>query len=188
MLWAIEVDKCRRSKLADLPGLAECHRLAFPGSLSTAQGSAFSRKMLEWYIEADRGVMFHVEEQGRIIGYCGGIIIRVPGLPGAVTSITQYAFWHFVRAYLRRPWLIFHPENLKRREYIIRNILIRAGLVRAGNTAAVKATDTQVERHRPCWGLVVIGIEPTFQGNGLGGEMGGWRCDARAKPCSCEKN
>ena len=100
------------SQLADLPQLAECHIKTFPGSLSSHQGLGFVRKMLEWYIAAERGVMFHVVAEGRIVGYSGGIKIYEPGLPGAITSISQYAFWAFVRAYLKKPWLLFQGRGL----------------------------------------------------------------------------
>jgi ribosomal protein S18 acetylase RimI-like enzyme len=161
------MDECRISELTDLPQLAQCHTRAFPGSLSSHQGPGFVMKMLEWYIMAERGVMFHVMADGQIVGYCGGIRIHEPGLPGAVTSISQHSFWAFVRAYLKKPWLILHPENLKRRGYIARNILIRLRPKKA-RTSISQATR---EEFRTSWGLVVIGVAPDCQGRGIGGRM-----------------
>ena len=73
----------RNSEAADLTAVAGCHRKAFPKSLASRQGMAFVRKMLEWYLVADRGVLFHVENsEGKISVYCGGIITLHPGMPG----------------------------------------------------------------------------------------------------------
>lgn len=161
------MDACRVSELDDLPRLAECHMRAFPRSLSTVQGKAFVQKMLEWYIASPRGVMFHVEKDDRVVGYCGGIKIGEPGLPGAVTSISQHSFWAFVCAYVKKPWLLFHPENLKRWRYIARNLLIRIGFTRA----EASVSTLQKEAFKSSWGLVVIGVTPDSQGKGFGGEM-----------------
>lgn len=159
--------ECRMSRLEHLPALAAVHARAFPDALSTRQGPAFVARMLEWYVVADRGVLFHVEEEGEIVGYCGGIRSHRPGEPGAFTSISQYAFWSFVRAYLRRPWLLFHPENLRKRAGIARNLVIRLGLRRSAPRPEPRAH----EAFRSYWGLVVIGVDPARHGRGYGGVL-----------------
>lgn len=158
---------CRVSVLDDLPRIAECHMKAFPHSLSTLQGADFVIKMLEWYIVSKRGVIFHIEQDERVVGYCGGIVIKSPGLPGAVTSISQYSFWAFVFAYVKKPWLVFHLENLKRWRYIIRNLLIRIGMRRTEG----KVSPEQQKAFKSSWGLVVIGVIPLAQGKGNGREL-----------------
>jgi len=78
--------KLQQSQFKDLPEIVDCHKDAFPDSLSSKQGSRFISKMMEWYISSDRGVMFHVcDEEGKIAGYCGGIVTKDPGLMGACT-------------------------------------------------------------------------------------------------------
>lgn len=151
------------SELSDLPQIGECHKRAFPKALSTRQGDRFISKMMEWYITSDRGVLFHLTEGNRIIGYCGGIITLHPGQHGAVSSIAQYAFGEFVRAYLRKPWLFFHKENIKKSSYIFRNILYKLGLAKAK-----KASTESIKNFESFMGLVVIGVDPDFQGKGLG--------------------
>lgn len=157
--------KLQKSQLSDLPEIVECHKDAFPDALSSKQGSAFISKMMEWYISSDRGVLFHVyDEQSEMAGYCGGIITRKPGLLGAVSSISQYAFNDFFKAYLRKPWLLFHPENLKKLPYILKNLLIKLGLKKkVVQVSAKKETD-----FKAFMGLVVIGVKNKYHGKGYG--------------------
>jgi GNAT superfamily N-acetyltransferase len=121
--------------------------------------------MMEWYISSDRGVLFHVyDEEGEMAGYCGGIVTRKPGLLGAVSSISQYAFKDFLKSYLRKPWLLLHSENLKKFPYIVKNLLIKFGLKKKVRQVSTKdAADFQ-----PFMGLVVIGVKNKYHGKGYG--------------------
>ncbi len=157
------------TRIEDLPEIVSCHKDAFPDSLSTKQGDRFISKMMEWYIVDERGVLFHIkDDKGDIAGYCGGIITRQPGLLGAVSSISQYAFNQFLLAYLRKPWLIVHPENIKKAPYIVRNLRIKLGLRRK-----VKKIDQSGEQELfiPFMGLVVIGVRNSYHGKGFGSKL-----------------
>jgi GNAT superfamily N-acetyltransferase len=156
--------ECKISTPEDLPRLVDCHLSAFPEALSSKLGRSFAEKMFEWYIVADRGILIHLEKDGQVIGYCGGIRVHEPGLPGAFTSISQHAFWVFVFAFVRRPWLLFHPENVKKRAGIVRNVLVRSGLRRA-STSVLPAIR---ESFSPNWGLVVIGVRSDRRRHGHG--------------------
>ena len=154
--------ECKLSTLEDLPKLADCHVSAFPYALSSRLGRRFTKKMLEWHIVDVRGVLFHMEKDGKVIGYCGGIKVHEPGKPGAFTSISQYAFWVFVLAYLRRPWLLLHRENTGKRAGMLRNILLRFGL----GSASTKVKPGARERFCANWGLVVIGVHSDYRHQG----------------------
>ena len=156
---------CQDTKHSDLVALVKCHEKAFPEALSTKLGHKFCSKMLSWYIESDRGIMFHIEKDGEILGYVGGITIRKPGMPGSATSITQHSFKEFVWAFILRPWLFFHPENLKRFSFIRRNIKLKLRLIR--NNPSSPLTEVKPE-FIPSMGLVVIGVSPENQGKGYG--------------------
>ena len=157
--------KCIDSQLSDLDLIVRSQMSAFPESLSTMLGKSFTKKMLSWYIESERGIMFHVEDRGSIAGFVGGIMTREPGIPGAATSITQHSFNAFVLAFLLRPWLIFHSENLKRFSFIRRNIKLKLRL--KGSMRSSPANKT-VNSFIPFMGLVVIGVSPEHQGKGYG--------------------
>jgi GNAT superfamily N-acetyltransferase len=157
--------KIQKSQLSDLPEIVGCHKDAFPDALSSKQGTLFIFKMMEWYINSDRGVLFHVcDDQGEMAGYCGGIVTRKPGLLGALSSIAQYAFYNFLKSYLRKPWLFFHPENLKKFPSIVKNLLIKFGLKkRVQLVSSEKNADFQA-----FMGLVVIGVKNKYHGKGYG--------------------
>ena len=156
---------CINTKKSDLVTLVRCHQSTFPDALSTKLGTRFTSKMLSWYIESDRGIMFHLEQDGEIVGYVGGIVTKRPDLPGAATSSTQHSFKTFVLAFLIRPWLIFHPENRTRFSFIWRNIKMKLGMRnRSHKTSITDAT----KNFTPFMGLVVIGVSPKHQGKGYG--------------------
>ena len=155
----------QQSTLSDLPEIVDCHKDAFPDALSSKQGSAFISKMMEWYIINDRGVLFHVyDEKGEMAGYCGGIITRTPGLLGAVSSISQYAFYAFLKAYVYKPWLLFHPDNVRKLPYIIKNVLIKLGLKKT----VVQVSAKKETEFKAFMGLVVIGVKNKYHGKGYG--------------------
>ncbi len=150
-----------KTKHFDIDRIAECYVSAFPDTLSSKLGRKFLLKMFEWYVVSDRGFIFHSEQNNIITGFCGGIITKKPGLPGAITSISQYAFNTFVFSYLFKPHLIFHPQNLKKINYIIKNILIKLKIIKAEKKVSKN-------NFQPFCGLVVIGVKKSFQGQGLG--------------------
>lgn len=157
--------KCINTTESDLDALVRCHRSAFPDALSTKLGHKFCSRMLSWYIESDRGLMFHLGQEGDVLGYVGGIIIRVPGLPGAATSITQHSFKAFIWAFMLRPWLFFHSENLKRISFIWRNVKLK---LRSDRKSPNVSTPVVPQNFIPSMGLVVIGISSEYQGKGFG--------------------
>lgn len=155
-----------KSQIRDLPDLTRCHRKAFPYSLSSLQGDRFCKKMLEWYIVSDRGILFHIVENEKVVGYCSGIITKFPGLPGAITSISQYAFYEFIYAFIKKPWLLFHSENLKKRKTIISNVRLKFLKKKDYNDH-----HKQRSHFSTYYGLVGIGVLPDCQGKGYGSLM-----------------
>jgi GNAT superfamily N-acetyltransferase len=155
--------ECSTSKVKDLRKLAECHRKAFPQSLSSKLQLNFTEKMLSWYLNDPRGVLFHIEMNNEILGYCGAIKTKLPGLEGSTTSMVQYSFYSMLKALAIKPWLLFHEENLKRIPLIKKNILLKLGL-KQKNKLSVQSNEDFI----PFWGLVVIGVDPAFQGKGIG--------------------
>ena len=149
----------------DLQAIANCHRSAFPESLSSKLGLSYCRKMLSFYLENERGILFHLEEGGVVFGYCGGIRNRIPGQHGSATSMTQHTFRSLVLNLMFRPWLIFHHEILANFPLIIKNIKLRFYTT---NRSKSQPQPSSIKEFIPSMGLVVIGVSPKHQGKGYG--------------------
>jgi len=149
----------------DLIKIAQCHKKAFSKSLSSKLGLRYCIKMLSFYIEDNRGVLFHIIEGDTVTGYCGGLMNRVPGLHGSATSVTQHTFRSLVLNILIRPWLVFHPEIRMNFPLIIKNLKLRLFGLDSRETANIQA---QNKEFVPSMGLVVIGVSPDHQGKGFG--------------------
>jgi len=154
------------TRKCDIESIAACHRKAFPNSLSSKLQPSFSIKLLTWYLDNPRGVIFHIEEKGEILGYCGGIKTNSPELEGSSTSMAQYTFKLMVQSLFFKPWLIFHEENFNRIPLILKNVLLKIGLKQKKKNISIK-----LDRFVPFWGLVVIGVIPSHQGKGIGSEL-----------------
>ncbi len=157
-----------QTEISDLSTVAQCHMTAFPKSLSTRLGRSYCARMLSWYIESDRGLLFHLAEGNEVLGYCGGIINRFPGEPGSATSMTQHTFSSLVLKLMFRPWLVFHKEILANGPLIIRNIRLRF-ISRSSKRRSLNYTATR--DFIPSIGLVVIGVSPLYQRKGYGSAL-----------------
>lgn len=150
----------------DLPRLAKCHRTAFPKTLSTAMGQLYVEKMLEWYLVDDRAFIFLLEEDGQCVGYCGGMKFDGTRRAGSASSMIQHSYNAAVKAILSRPWLLVHPEFISKYRLMLKNVWKRmmSGKEPQSNPPLPVPAD-------PHAGLVVIGVNPFYQGKGYGSKL-----------------
>lgn len=151
------------SSFADLKEIARCHIASFPQSLSSNLGLAYCTKMLEWYLSSDNKFLFHIKETKGIAGYCGGFV-RKGELHGSSTGMTQYASQAGIKALLLRPWLLAHPKFQKNYKFIWRNLVL---LFKQHPKALMDSPKIEPTKELTA-GLVVIGVDPKFQGKGYG--------------------
>ncbi len=151
------------SSADDLKAMAQCHRSAFPKSLSSKLGLKYCKKMLQWYIVSPNRFLFHLQQDNTIIGYCGGFI-RNGEQHGSSTGMTQHAFRQGIFSLLSRPWLLLHPEIKKNYRFLQRNLLLRFKGNNAPKSKPVKDSTLNILTA----GLVVIGVEPASQGKQYG--------------------
>lgn len=152
----------------DLPRLAQCHRSAFPKSLSTAMGQTYVEKMLEWYLKDDRAFIFLLEDNGRCVGYCGGLKFDGTARAGSASSMIQHSYQQAVNTFMRKPWLFFHPEMLPKYRLALRNVFRRITKSFGVNERTQLLKKNDLEAHT---GLVVIGVDSKWQGKGYGSLM-----------------
>ncbi len=149
-----------------LPAIARCHRAAFPHALATALGQRYVARMLSWYLSSDKTFIFHIEDdQGRVAGYCGGMVSDGSLGTGSASGMAQHTFWAAVWAFVTHPWVFFHPEVRAKWPVLWKNILMKLGLRKR-----VHFSPEQKEKmaREPQVGLVVIGVDPAHQGKGYG--------------------
>lgn len=154
------------SSLSDLPRIATCHISAFPEALSTALGKRYVRHMLSWYLSSDKTFLFHAEDdQGNCAGYCGGIVSDGTLPTGSASGMAQYTFKQAIWAFLTHPWVLFHPEIRAKWPLLWKNIKMKLGL-----SPRVHFSEEQKQKmaREPQVGLVVIGVDPKYQGKGYG--------------------
>ncbi len=150
----------------DLIKIAHCHVAAFPKSVTSLLGVKVVASMLQWYLSASNKFLFYVEENGNVTGYCGGFIHDGSDAYGSGSGMTQFGFNQAAGAFVKRPWLLLHPEVRNKYPFIFRNVLRKLKLIQEKPMREV-AAPVQVEQPLTA-GLVVIGVRPNLQQKGLG--------------------
>lgn len=154
------------ASFSDLEKIVSCHRLAFPTTLSSRLGKTVSRKALEWYIGHDNQFLLWLEENGKCVGYVGGMISDGTQVHGSASSMIQHTFKEATLALAIRPWLWFHPEIISRYKLIAKNVYFK--LIGYNRSMKNRKRHVHVEPHV---GLVVIGVHPDNQGKGYGAKL-----------------
>ncbi len=150
------------SQHSDLQKLAECHQRAFPKSLSSRMGKVYLSKMLEWYIVSPKAFIFHLVVDDEVVGYCGGIVVDGELATGSASAMTQHSFNSAVKSIVLRPWLLFHPELLKKYSFVLRNLFYRF------KKPEISELEKAEKQNDPYTGLVVIGVNQKHHGIGYG--------------------
>lgn len=155
-----------RSSEKDLKKIAICHTKAFPKSLATALGRNYVQHMLSWYLSSGKTFMFHLEsDTGICLGYLGGMVTDGSLGTGSSSGMAQYSFRAAIIAIMLRPWVFFHPEVRGKWPLLWKNILMK---FRLKPMVHFNAEQKQKMVLAPKAGLVVIGVDPVFQGHGFG--------------------
>lgn len=151
------------AKQEDIERIARCHCLAFPNSLSSALGINYVSVMLNWYLSDKNAFLFCLQQNEQVLGYCGGMVKTVWGV-GSASSMAQFSFDAGVKVFLRKPWLVFHSEMRAKYPFLIKNIINRFF-----RKDKLKGDASVV--FEPYIGLVVIGVDPQYQGKGYGSQL-----------------
>ena len=147
-----------------LPQLAKCSISAFPDSLSSLLGEKYVAKILEWFLISNDRFLFWIELENNIVGFVGG----AKGA-GSTSSMLQHAFWTGFFAFLVRPHLIFNYSLIRKKKLIINNILKRISSLFIRSQKTNKNVTHNIYNHS--MGLVVIGVNPLFRKQGVGGAL-----------------
>ena len=143
-----------------LDRLADCHIHCFPDSFATKLGKQYVRKTLEWFLVSNNRLLFHIEIENKIAGYCGSFIPSGFG-DGSSSGMLQYAFKEAVFGMLKKPWLFLNKEIISFYPFIIKNIRQKI----FGKKKISRTQINEYKNYQPHVGLVVIGVEPFFRGS-----------------------
>lgn len=139
----------------------------FPDSLATKLGFAYVQKTFDWYLVNLNRFLFHVEIDGKVVGYCGGFIPLKPG-DGSSSGTLQHAFNHAIKGLLKKPWLLFHAEVKPHYPFLWRNILRKV----TGKMKPAPSPSSGIGKpFQQYCGLVVIGVLPGYRGQGIAQQL-----------------
>ena len=149
------------AKQEDLKAIAACHLAAFPDSFASKLGPAYLEKMYGWYLANPYTFLYYLSVDGTLSGYFGGLLVGGSVRVGSASGMTQFSFNAAIKALLVRPWLLFHPELLSRLKFILKNFRMKF-------LGMPNRKSREVEKQA---GLVVIAIDPGYQGRGYGSRL-----------------
>lgn len=151
----------KNSQREELPDIAFCHIACFPKSLATRLGKSYVQRTLDWFLVNPNRFLFHVVQDGKVAGYCGGFKPLKPG-DGSSSGMLQHAFNQAVKGILRNPFLVFHPEVRQHYPFLWMNIKRKI----TGEARPFKPVSA-AKPFTPFVGLVVIGVLPAYRGKGI---------------------
>jgi ribosomal protein S18 acetylase RimI-like enzyme len=147
-----------------LKQLAEVHKAAFPGSLSSAMGKKYLKAMLSWYFDSPSAFLYYAEKDNRILGFVGGFLNDGSAQTGSSSSMLQHSFKQAVTTFFLKPWLFFHPQMFKKYRLAFKNL---KRFFNKDKHIALKPRPASTH----FTGLVVIAVHPDFHGKGVGSKL-----------------
>lgn len=150
----------------DLVEIAKCHQKTFPDALTSKMGVHYLSRIFSWYLSTDKAFLFFLKENDQVVGYAGGMLVDGTLAHGSASSLTQHTFNDAIKALMFRPWLLLHRDFVSRYALFTRNIVRRLR-----NEFRKTEVRSAVAPKEPHVGLVVIGVDPLFQGKGFGSTL-----------------
>ena len=143
-----------------LSSVAVCHIASFPLSFGTKLGLAYTKKSLEWFLAGNNRFLFHISNDDKVIGYCGGFQSKGLG-DGSTSGMMLYAMKEAAIGMIKKPWLFFHKDIIRFYPLIIKNIFKKLTGKKSSSFSSVE-TNNKLS----AVGLVVIGVHPDYRGKG----------------------
>jgi len=150
------------STTKNLESIAQCQIECFPQSFNTKLGKKFVTKSLSWFLAKENRFLFFIENDAKVVGFCGGFIPAFYG-DGSSSGMLQHAFKEACWGIVKNPFLLFNAELKKHYPFITRNILKKLKL-RKTTAVNTKPENFVMENYMS---LVVIGVHPISRGTGV---------------------
>jgi ribosomal protein S18 acetylase RimI-like enzyme len=138
----------------DLVQVASLHCKAFKDYMNVALGRAYITAMIDWFRRSPEGIAIGVyTEDAKLLGYTVGVPLTE--MPRLSRDLLSSAVWGFIT----HPWLCLQPR-------FIRRVASRLKQSISKETGAEWG-----ELPEPAMGLFGIAVDPTAQGQGIGGKL-----------------
>jgi ribosomal protein S18 acetylase RimI-like enzyme len=138
----------------DLPQVAALHCKAFEDYMNVALGRAYITAMIDWFRRSPEGIAIGAyTEDAKLLGYTVGVPLTE--MPRLSRELLHSAIWGFIT----HPWLCLQPR-------FIRRVASRLQQSISKETGAEWG-----ELPEPAMGLFGIAVDPTAQGQGIGGKL-----------------
>lgn len=139
----------------------------FPHSLSTQLSKQYVQQTFDWFLAHPNRFLFHLEKEGKVVGYCGGFVPTRAG-DGSSSGMLQHAFSQALTGLLLHPWLLWHSELKPHYAFLWRNIKQKV----TGKIIAAPIPENALPKpFSPYCGLVVIGVHPAYRGAGVARQL-----------------
>ena len=149
--------------LEELKAIAHCHAICFPKSRSTNLGKKYIEKTFEWYLLQSNRKLIYIELDGKVAGYCG-YFFHVNEDSGSTTGMFQHAFKTAIKSLILKPWVLLNLNiNTSTMRFMVKQLYLK---VLKTLTKKENKILTKTQEVKTC-GLVVIGVNPEFQGSGV---------------------
>lgn len=156
------------ASIGSLNRIAKCHISSFPKSLSSKLGIGFVTDILGWYLSSPNNFLFFLVENKIVVGYCGGYLKDGSENYGAASGMTQVGFNSAFYSLIKKPWLFFHLDLVKKYPFVFKNIIRKFGFLKE---EPLHKEIKDFDFDNLICGLVVIGVHPKFRKKGIGSKL-----------------
>src|SRR5215831_1345561 len=112
------------TQFSQINNIVGCHRKCFPSSLSSRLGPDYLQKTFEWFLTGNNKFLFHINEGGVAVAYCGGFMSEHKG-EGSTSGMMLYAMREAVWGIFSHPHLLFNKEVVSFYPLILKNFFKR---------------------------------------------------------------
>lgn len=147
------------ARLSDLPGIADCHTLAFKGRFMTRMGHHWLCGLYRYFIRhRDSVCVVAIDENGKVLGFAVG------GEPGIRGQFLRYAMVRYLHLIL---WKFLADS-------VVRPILLKelaSKLLKRKRTATVQENAGRQREYTLCGNLLSICVRPECMGTGIADKL-----------------
>ncbi len=158
------------SAFKDVRSIAQCQAICFPDSFAVKLGNDCLEKSLKWFFISQNRFFIHIEDCGKVVGFCGGFMPQFIG-DGSKSGILSFAIKDAFTGLLRRPHLMFKKELWHFGLVFIKN---KWKLIRKSSTKDETEIPLEFQDYLNSVAITIIAVDPEFRGRGIVDDLLGY--------------